>query len=80
MSDLYSLHGQFSGCLFLISFLKASNDVPFLNSLKKMFQIFVPRNKILSVLQNAPLTVDKLNCEIFINCNHYFLIKIIVSR
>ena len=28
MYDLHSLHGQFSGCHFLISFLKACNDFP----------------------------------------------------
>ena len=50
MYDSHSLHGQFSGCHFLISFLKACN-VSFLNSLDTIFQIFGRRNEILSVPQ-----------------------------
>ena len=51
MYDLHSLRGQFSGFHFLSSFFKACNDVPFLNSLGTIFQIFGPRNEILSVSQ-----------------------------
>ena len=63
MYDLHSLHGQFSGCHFLISFLKTSNDVSFLKSLGKIFQILGPRNEILSLLQKTFLTFGKSNCE-----------------
>ena len=65
MYDLHSLHGQVLGCQFLISFLKTSNDVSFLNSLGRIFQIFGPRNEILSVPQKILLTFGKSNCE---NC------------
>ena len=51
MYGLHSLHGQFSGCHFLISFLKASTDVFFLISFGTTFQIFRARNEILSVSQ-----------------------------
>ena len=66
MYDLHSLHGQFSSCRFLISFLKACNDVSFLNSLETIFQIFGLRNEILSVPQRALLTFGNSNCE---NCH-----------
>ena len=66
MYDLHSLHGQFSSCHFLISFLKACNDVSFLNSLETIFQIFGLRNEILSVPQRALLTFGNSNCE---NCH-----------
>ena len=62
MYDLHSLYGQFSGCHFQISFLKASNDVS-LNLLGTLFQIFRSRNKILSVPQKSLPTYRKLNCE-----------------
>ena len=65
MYDLHSPHGQILGCHFLISFLKASNDAFFLNSLGTIFQIFGLRNEILSVPQKTRLTSGKLNCE---NC------------
>ena len=66
MYDLHSLHGQFSGCHFLISFLKAFNDVSFFNSLGTIFQIFGLRIEILSVPQRALLTFGNSNCE---NCH-----------
>ena len=66
MYDLHSLQGQFSGCHFLISFLKASN-VSFLKSLGTIFQIFGLRNEILSVPQKTLLIFGKLNCE---NCRN----------
>ena len=65
MYDSHSLHGQFSGCHFFISFLKASKDVSFLNSFGTIFQIFGPRNEILSVPQKTLFTFGKSNCE---NC------------
>ena len=65
MYDLHSLYGQFSGCPLLISFLKACNDVTFLNSLGAIFKIFRPRNEILSFSQKTLLTFGKLDCE---NC------------
>ena len=58
MCDLRILHRQFSGCHFLISFLKASNDDSFVNSQGTIFQIFGPRNEILSVSQKK-LTFGK---------------------
>ena len=51
MYDLHSRRRQFSCCHFLISFLKASNDVSFLHSLGTIFHILVPRDEILSVPQ-----------------------------
>ena len=63
MYDLHSLHGQFSGCHFLISFLKAFNDVSSFNSLGTIFQIFGLRIEILSVPQRALLTFGNSNCE-----------------
>ena len=60
MYDLCGLHGQ-----FLISFLKAYNDVSFINSVGIIFQIFGPSNKMLSVLKKTFLTLGKSNCE---NC------------
>ena len=65
MYDLHSLHGQFSGSHFLISFLKACNDVSFLNSFETIFQIFGPKNEILSVPQKTLLVFANSNCE---NC------------
>ena len=65
MYDLHSLHEQFLGCHFLISFLKASNDVFFFNSIGTIFQIVGLRHEIPSVPQKARLTSGKLNCE---NC------------
>ena len=65
MYELHSLHGQFSGCHFLISFLKACNNVFLLNSLGTIFQIFGPRSEILFVPQKALLTFGNSNCE---NC------------
>ena len=65
MYDLHSLHRQFSGSHFLISFLKACN-VSFLNSFGTIFQIFGPRNEILSVPQNTLLTFGNSNRE---NCH-----------
>ena len=73
--DLHRLHGQFSGCHFFISFVKACKDVSFLNSLGTIFLIFGPRNEVLSVLQTTIQIV-----KIVVNCNHYSLIEIIVSR
>ena len=65
MYDFYSLNGQFSACHFLFSFLKACNDVSFLNSLGTIFQIFGPRNEILPVPQKTLLAFGNTNCE---NC------------
>ena len=65
MYNLHSLHGQFSGCHFFFTFLKASNDVSFLNSLQTLFQIFGARNEILFVLQETLFKFGKLSCE---NC------------
>ena len=65
MYDLHSLHGQFSGSHFLISFLKACNNVSSLNSLGTIFHIFGPRNEILSVPQKILLTFVNSNFE---NC------------
>ena len=65
MYDLHSLHGQFSGSHFLISFLKACNNVSSLNSLGTIFHIFGPRNEILSVPQEILLPFGNSNCE---NC------------
>ena len=65
MYDLHSLHGQFSGSHFLISFLKACNDASFLNSFETIFQIFGPKNEILSVPQKTLLVFANSNCE---NC------------
>ena len=65
MHDLHSLHGEFSGCHFLVSFLKACNDVSFINSLGTIFQIFGRRNKTLSVPEKTLLTFGNSNCE---NC------------
>ena len=65
MYDLHSLHGQFSGPHFIISCLKACNDIFFLNSLGTKFQIFERRNEILSVPRKALLTFGNSNCE---NC------------
>ena len=65
MYDLHSLHGQFSGSHFSVSFLKACNDVFFLNSLGTIFQIFGPINQIFSVPEKALLTFGNSNCE---NC------------
>ena len=65
MYDLHSLHGQFSGSHFLISFLKACNNVSSLNSLGTIFHIFGPRNEILSDPQEIRLTFGNSNCE---NC------------
>ena len=52
---MYNLHTWtvFTGCHFLISFLKACNDVSFLNSLRAIFKIFGTRNEILSVPQKT---------------------------
>ena len=50
---------SFQFAIFLISFLKASNDVYFLNSLGTIFQIFGERNEILSVKQKTLLTFGK---------------------
>ena len=65
MYDLHSIHGQFSGSHFLISFLKACNDVSFLNSLGTIFQYLDPTNEILSFPQKTLLTFNNSNCE---NC------------
>ena len=65
MYDLHSQNGQFSGYHFLITFLKAFNEISFLNSSGTIFQIFGPRNEILSVPLKTFLTFGKLNCE---NC------------
>ena len=78
MYDLHSLHGQFSGSHFLISFLKACNDVSFLNSLGTIFHIFRPRNEILSIPHFLRLVIQI--AETVVNCNYYSLIEIIVSR
>ena len=63
MYDLHSLHGQFSSCHFVISSLKARNDISFLNSLGAIFQIFRPRKEILSVPQKKRPTFGTSNCE-----------------
>ena len=81
MQDLHSLHGQLSGCHFLISFLKASNDVSFLKSLGKIFETLGPRNEILSVLQKKRfLHLVNQIVKTVVNCNHYSLTEIIGSR
>ena len=80
MYNLHSLHEQFSGCHFLISFLKASNDVSFLNSLGTIFQIFGPTNEILSAPQKHVLYLLNYIVTTVVNCNHYSLIEIIVSQ
>ena len=79
MYNLHSLHGQFSGCLFLITFLKACN-VSFLNSLGIIFHIFGSRNQTLSVYKKHFLNLVIEIEETVVNCNHYSLIEIIVSR
>ena len=61
MYDSHSLHEQFPGSHFLIGFLEACNDVSFLNSLGTIFQIFWPRNEILSVPQEILLTSGNSN-------------------
>ena len=63
MYDLHSLHGQFSSCHFVISSLKARNDISFLNSLGAIFQIFRPRKEILSVPQKKNPTFGASNCK-----------------
>ena len=79
MYDLHSLHGQFSGCHFLISSLKASNNVSFLNSLATISQIFVPRNEIL-LFQKKYFLQSNHVVKTVANCNHYSLVEIIVSH
>ena len=80
MYDLHSLHGQFSSCHFVISSLKARNDISFLNSLGAIFQIFRPRKEILSVPQKKILLLVIQIVKTLVNYNHYSLIEIIVSR
>ena len=65
MYNLHSLHEQFSGRHFLISYWKTCNDVSFLNSLGTIFQILGPINEILSVPQKTLFTFGNSNCE---NC------------
>ena len=60
MYDLHSLHGQFSGSYFLISFLKACNNVSSLNSVGTIFHIFGPRNeKLLEVKVDNKLNFNE---------------------
>ena len=80
MYGLHGLHGQFLGCYFLISFLKACNDVSFSNSLITIFQIFGPRNEILFVPQKHFLRLVIQIVKTVVNCNHYSLLEKIVSR
>ena len=77
MCDLRILHRQFSGCHFLISFLKASNDDSFVNSQGTRFsgqemKYFLFHKKNLHLANEIVKTV--------VNCNHYSLIEIIVSQ
>ena len=55
MYNLHSQHGQFSGCQFLISFLKTFKDFS-LNSPGTIFQMIRPKNEILPVEQKTLLT------------------------
>ena len=80
MYDLHSLHGQFSVSHFLISFLKACNDVCCSNSSGTIFQIFGPRNKIFSVPQKHFLRLVIQIVKTVVNCDHYSLIEKIVSQ
>ena len=80
MYDLHSLHGQFSSCHFVISSLKARNDISFLNSLGAIFQIFRPRKEILSVPQKNFLPLVIQIVKTLVNYNHYSFIVIIVPR
>ena len=59
---------QFSSRHFLMDFLKACNDVSFLNLLGIKFQILVPRNEIVSVPLKTILTFVNSNCE---NCRKW---------
>ena len=80
MYDLHSLHGQFSSCHFVISSLKARNDISFLNSLGAIFQIFRPRKEILSVPQKNFLPLVIQIVKTLVNYNHYSFIVINVPR
>ena len=69
MYDLHSLHGQFS-----------DGDVSFLNAFGTVCQILEPRNRKLSVPQKHFLHLGNQILKTVINCNHYSLVDIIVSR
>ena len=72
MYGLHSLCGLFSGCHFIISFLKASIDVSFLNSWGRIFPIFGSRNEIFSVPQKILLTFGKVNCKLYCSILYYY--------
>ena len=80
MYDLHSLLGQFSSCHFVISSLKARNDISFLNMLGAIFQIFRPRKETLSVPQKNFLPLVIQIVKTLVNYNHYSFIVIIVPR
>ena len=79
MYDLHNLQGQFSSCHFLIIVLKACNNVFLLKFIRNNIPVFLApeyfqfhKKYFLNLVIQVVKTV--------VNCNHYSLIEIIVSR